>query len=74
MFRMGLPTLNFGASSIQALQDRTGVYTAFRWIPSHVSKEQAEDCFEEWVIHWNGLVDQLAVQQTVKDWPLFVHD
>ena len=56
---------NFDLWSIfhQALQDRTGVSTDFRWIPSHLSKEQADDCFEEWVIHWNGLVDQLAVHQ-----------
>ena len=56
---------NFDLWSIfhQALQDRTGVSTDFRWIPSHLSKEQADDCFEEWVIHWNGLVDQLAVYQ-----------
>ena len=25
------------------------------------SHEQAEDAFEDWLIHWNGLVDRLAV-------------
>ena len=47
----------------QALQDRTGVFTAFRWIPSHIPGDQAEDCFEDWAIHWNGLVDQLVAHQ-----------
>ena len=44
-----------------ALQDRAGACTLIRWVPSHISHEQAEDAFEDWLIHWNGLVDRLAV-------------
>ena len=45
----------------QALRDRAGVLACFHWVPSHVPASEAEDPFEEWVIHWNDLADQLAV-------------
>ena len=42
------------------MRDRAGRQTWVRWIPSHLDPSQAEDAFEDWLIHWNGLVDQLA--------------
>eukprot|EP00435_Cladocopium_sp_Y103_P072449 s162_g40.t1 len=48
---------------LSALHDRQGITTDFRWIPSHLTAAEAEDCFEDWAICWNGLVDRLVVQQ-----------
>eukprot|EP00438_Fugacium_kawagutii_P028124 Skav229523 [mRNA] locus=scaffold887:112665:113618:+ [translate_table: standard] len=41
----------------QLLQDRGALLTAFRWVPSHLPAQVAEDCFEDWIIHWNSVVD-----------------
>eukprot|EP00435_Cladocopium_sp_Y103_P059462 s772_g21.t1 len=43
-----------------ALVLRSGLLTLFRWIPSHVHPDLAEDPYEAWVFTWNGLVDQLV--------------
>ena len=42
------------------LRDRAGLPTDFRWIPSHLPQDAAADPFEDWIIHWNNSVDQLA--------------
>ena len=44
-----------------AFHDRWGTTTLLRWIPSHIPPSMAEDAFEDWIIHWNGLTDQHAV-------------
>ena len=45
----------------QLLQDRAGLATDVRWIPSHLSHDAGEDPFEDWVIRWNDAADRLAV-------------
>lgn len=45
---------------LDALQDRLGLDTEFRWIPSHVHHTSGEDPFEDWVIRWNDAADRLA--------------
>lgn len=34
--------------------------TDFRWIPSHLDESAGEDPFEDWIIHWNAMADNLA--------------
>ena len=46
-----------------ALHNRFGTTTYIHWIPSHLSAAMAEDAFEDWIIHWNGLVDHLAAHK-----------
>eukprot|EP00435_Cladocopium_sp_Y103_P056110 s2860_g18.t2 len=45
---------------LDALHLRAGRQTLFRWIPSHVHPDQAEDPFEEWAFSWNHAVDELV--------------
>eukprot|EP00435_Cladocopium_sp_Y103_P012354 s2527_g3.t1 len=45
----------------ELLKQRASGRTHIRWIPAHLSPSQAEDPFEDWIIHWNDLADRLAV-------------
>eukprot|EP00435_Cladocopium_sp_Y103_P007126 s2451_g2.t1 len=45
---------------LRALQDRLGLDTSFRWVPSHLPLDAGEDPFEDWVIRWNDAADRLA--------------
>lgn len=45
-----------------ALLLRDGLVTCFRWVPSHIEQTLADDPFESWAIHWNGVVDDLVSQ------------
>ena len=44
----------------RALQDRASTRTHIRWIPSHMQLALAEDAFEDWIFHWNDMVDRLV--------------
>ena len=45
-----------------AVLDRSGLDIFVRWIPSHLSKLDTLDAFEDWAVHWNDEADRLAIQ------------
>ena len=57
----GVENADLWVQVLDLLQDRGTLFTGFRWIPSHLPAEVAEDSFEEWVIKWNDAADRLAV-------------
>eukprot|EP00435_Cladocopium_sp_Y103_P073544 s627_g44.t1 len=57
----GVSNLDLWLEVQRLLRDRGALQTVFHWIPSHLDPALAEDAYEDWVIHWNDMVDQLAV-------------
>ena len=57
----GVANLDLWTMVQSLFQERRGLCTDLRWIPSPLSREMAEDPFEDWLIHWNDAVDRLAV-------------
>ena len=47
---------------LAALQLRDGLTTLVRWVPSHLQAHQAEDPFEQWLIHWNSVIDAIVTR------------
>jgi len=56
----GVANMDLWMEVLQALRDRGNAPTLFRWIPSHMRSDAAEDAYEDWVIHWNAVVDEVA--------------
>lgn len=44
------------------LADLVALQLTPHWIPSHLNPAVLEDPFEEWVHHWNGVVDKLIAR------------
>lgn len=45
---------------LDALTLRQASTTMFRWVPSHIHADEAEDVFESWAIHWNNVIDSIV--------------
>eukprot|EP00435_Cladocopium_sp_Y103_P018213 s3515_g4.t1 len=59
----GAANLDLWLEVLSLLQDRAGLATDVRWVPSHLAPDATEDAFEDWVVKWNDSVDRLAVAE-----------
>ena len=41
------------------------------WVPSHLDDVACTDSFEEWIAHWNGVADDIAVSANEQRGPAF---